>query len=650
MRKQIIVFASGHGSNLQAILDACERGQLPCRVALVVCNRKRAQALNRAKLHHIRSLYVPYIRRHYGDREVYEAYVLTNMHQLQPHYDLIVLAGWMHVFGSTFLARVRAPVINLHPALPGTFPGLHAIERTFEAHQAGRVVCGGLMIHHVVPQVDAGTVLGTTRISILAKDTVDSYRQRIQSAEKPLLLHVMTNLLSNPQKLSLFKYTWLGTYSSIHRYEGKVRSVWDVGYGVLAFVASNRQSAFDRHLCDIPDKGALLTAMSAWWFERTRHIIPNHYRWHEGAVMMGDKLNPIKVEVVVRGYITGSTKTSIWPMYERGERVLYGITFPEGLKKNQKLNAPIITPTTKDEVDEPLTEEDILQRQLMTLQEWATVKRTALALFKFGQEIAEQRGLILVDTKYEFGRDVHGRIVLMDEVHTVDSSRFWFKATYAEKFTKGEAPQSFDKDVVRRYVRETLKLDPYNDTIPDIPSTLIYEARSAYLKFYQMLTGTPFTVPDGKSKVIEPYDRIHRYLRDHHRQRIIVVAGSTSDVEVIDDLLGKARGQGVYTEAYVASAHKQPRLVLRLLAKLTEMYQQRLKVVIIAVAGRSNALGGMLSANTSFPVINCPPFKDKTDMLVNVHSSLQNPSNVPALTVLDRGNAVLAAKRILTLG
>ncbi len=431
-------------------------------------------------------------------------------------------------------------------------------------------------------------------------------------------------------------------------YRGKVRDVYDIGFGVLAFAASNRQSAFDRHLCDIPDKGALLTAISKWWFERTRHIIPNHYLWSRDNVMIGQKLAPILVEVVVRGYITGSTKTSIWPMYARGERHMYGLDFPDGLKKNQKLDKPIITPTTKGEVDEPLSAEQILSRKLMTPAEWVTVRNAALALFKYGQAVADQRGLILVDTKYEFGRDANGRIVLMDEVHTVDSSRYWFKATYAERFAEGASPQSFDKDVVRRYVRETLKIDPYTDDIPEIPNSLIAEARQAYLQFYRMLTGSPFPVPDGKSKIVPTTGRIERYLREDHAKRMVVVAGSTSDNAFVQRLLDRARANGLYAEAYVASAHKQPRRVLQVLEQLNAR-AGRQKMVIVAVAGRSNALGGMLSANARFPVINCPPYKGYVDMLVNVNSSLQCPSGTPALLALEPGNTVLATQLILNL-
>ena len=185
--------------------------------------------------------------------------------------------------------------------------------------------------------------------------------------------------------------------------------------------------------------------------------------------------------------MTGSTSTSIWTHYQRGERIYCGIQFPDGLVKNQKLTENVITPTTKGVRDEPLTEKEIIVEGIMTIEEWMYIKEKALELFNFGQKIADEKGLILVDTKYEFGKDVYGNIILIDEIHTCDSSRYWLKDTYEERFMLGQEPEKFDKDIIRDYIIS--KCDPYKDQLPDIPDELIRKVSYAYQKFYEFLTG-----------------------------------------------------------------------------------------------------------------------------------------------------------------
>jgi phosphoribosylaminoimidazole-succinocarboxamide synthase len=203
------------------------------------------------------------------------------------------------------------------------------------------------------------------------------------------------------------------------------------------------------------------------------------------------------VEIVVRDYLTGTTATSIWPMYKAGRREIYGLRFPDGLRENQKLPATIVTPTTKafdGGHDEPLTQDEITSRRLLTHQQWRSATDLALRLFARGRAIAEQRGLILVDTKYEFGFDAAGRIVLADEIHTPDSSRYWLRGSYEHRFATGQPPESLDKDFVRRWVAE--RCDPYRDPIPEIPREVILEAARLYIGVFETITGQSFVVPE----------------------------------------------------------------------------------------------------------------------------------------------------------
>lgn len=281
------------------------------------------------------------------------------------------------------------------------------------------------------------------------------------------------------------------------RYKGKVRENYDLPDGSRIIIATDRLSAFDVILTSIPFKGQVLTQTARYWFEQTADICPNHVlAYPDPNVVVGTRLDILPVEVVVRGYLAGTTSTSILTKYKNGEREMYGIRLPEGLRDNEKLPQPIITPTSKafdGGHDEPLSGAEILAQGLLTAEQWETVSTYALALFARGQQRAAERGLILVDTKYEFGTDKDGRIVLADEIHTPDSSRYWIAGGYDEAFATGKRPQSFDKDFVRAWVTE--RCDPYKDPIPEIPADLIEQTSKVYIQAFETITGQKF-VPD----------------------------------------------------------------------------------------------------------------------------------------------------------
>jgi phosphoribosylaminoimidazole-succinocarboxamide synthase len=210
------------------------------------------------------------------------------------------------------------------------------------------------------------------------------------------------------------------------------------------------------------------------------------------------------VEIVVRDYLAGTTATSVWSMYKAGRREIYGIRFPDGLRENQKLPQTILTPTTKardGEHDEPITPAEIVARGLLSTAQWDEVSAKALALFAHGSEVAAARGLILVDTKYEFGFDADGAIILADEIHTPDSSRYWFAETYPARVAAGKPPDAFDKDVLRRWV--AARCDPYRDDIPAIPAQVIGETAAVYIDAYERITGRHYVVPPAGRSVLE---------------------------------------------------------------------------------------------------------------------------------------------------
>lgn len=287
------------------------------------------------------------------------------------------------------------------------------------------------------------------------------------------------------------------------KYQGKVRDTYDLGDKLL-LITTDRQSAFDRVLASVPFKGQVLNLTSAWWFEQTQHIIPNHVIViPDPNVTIAKKCTVFPIEFVMRGYITGTTSTSLWTQYEKGVRDYCGNQIPDGLRKNQRLAKPLITPTTKEVAhDRPISPEEIIAEGWMSAEDWKAASEAAFQLFEFGMKTAAKHGLILVDTKYEMGKDADGNIVLIDEIHTPDSSRYWLADSYEERFAKNLEPQNIDKEFLRLWFKD--HCDPYNDKeLPKAPDDLIVTLSSRYIQLFEMITGTPFHFPEQSLPVQE---------------------------------------------------------------------------------------------------------------------------------------------------
>lgn len=273
------------------------------------------------------------------------------------------------------------------------------------------------------------------------------------------------------------------------RRSGKVRESLGLPGERRLLLTTDRLSAFDVVLAAVPFKGQVLNQLSAFWFGHTADIIDNHLLdVPDPNISLVQSCTPLPVEVIVRGYITGSTRTSLWTLYAAGERQMYGYTFPEGLRKNDQLPQPIITPTTKagpGQHDERLTCAEVTERGFLDVETWEQVQQAALAIFARGQDLAQAAGFCLVDTKYEFGRTPDGRLMLIDEVHTPDSSRFW-----RSESLNADEPDPWDKEYVRLwYVAQGYRGD---GTAPTLPEYVIAEASRRYIALYEGLTQTTF--------------------------------------------------------------------------------------------------------------------------------------------------------------
>lgn len=295
-------------------------------------------------------------------------------------------------------------------------------------------------------------------------------------------------------------------------YHGKVRDVYTLENDLLVMIATDRISAFDVVLpAGIPYKGQVLNQIAAHYLDVTRDIVPN---WKiatpDPMVTIGHRCEPFKVEMVIRGYITGSA----WRAYAAGERVLCGLPLPEGMRENQRFEHPIITPTTKADEghDENISRQEIIAQGLVSKEDYEQIERYTYALFERGTQMAAEKGLILVDTKYEFGKK-DGKIYLIDEIHTPDSSRYFYAEGYQERFERGEAQKQLSKEFVRQWLIENGFQGKPGQQIPEMTEAYCDRVSERYIELYERVVGKPFEKADLSNLAERIEKNITEYLR-----------------------------------------------------------------------------------------------------------------------------------------
>lgn len=418
-------------------------------------------------------------------------------------------------------------------------------------------------------------------------------------------------------------------------HSGKVRDSFRIDDKIRMIVATDRLSSFDSVLETlIPGKGAILNSLATFWFDKTKDIIDNHLvKSIHPNISLVKEAKPIKLEMIVRAYITGSA----WRKYQEGGRELSGQKVPDGLEKNQAFPTPIVTPTTKEKSDREITEKEIIAEKWTTQKIYDQMKKISLKLFERGQKLLSERGIILVDTKYEFGL-IGNKLILIDEIHTPDSSRFWSVEDYKKNPSKVE---QIDKEFVRNYLMAN-KIDGQFPT--KLPSKIVKETQRRYNNIYTMITGKKLNNKNENAIERMKNDLIkQKYMKDGF---VAIIMGSKSDFQFCKKIKEEIEKYDIFADMRIVSAHKNGERI----SEIADEYNNSMEPgAVIAVAGRSNGLGGALSANLNIPVFNCPPFKDKIDLLTNVNSSLMMPSNTPAATVTDPKNAALISLRSLNI-
>lgn len=418
-------------------------------------------------------------------------------------------------------------------------------------------------------------------------------------------------------------------------HSGKVRESFRIDNETRMIVATDRISSFDFVLrTPVPGKGAVLNKLAAYWFENTRDIIDNHFiKLIDSNISLVKEASPIRVEMIVRGYLCGSA----WRNYAKGKRTSSGVEIPDGMKQNEQFENPIVTPTTKEKNDREISPAELIEEGWLTADLYVQMEKISLKLFQRGQEILAERGLILVDTKYEFGL-IDNKLALIDEIHTPDSSRFWLIDNYEKD---PENAVQMDKEYVRSYLLNNKINNKFSRTLPE---RIVQETTKRYRDLYEMITEEKISADDENV-----YQRIYGNLVKHKLIKdafVAIIMGSDSDLEHCREIKKAVERYKVMTDMRVVSAHKNGEDIAGIIKEYNGSIEPG---AVIAVAGRSNGLGGALAANLTLPVFNCPPFKDKVDMMVNLNSSLMMPSNTPAATVIDPQNAALIAVKSLNL-
>jgi len=424
----------------------------------------------------------------------------------------------------------------------------------------------------------------------------------------------------------------------LHR--GKVRDSYRVDDQTRLIVVSDRLSAFDSVLeTAVPHKGAVLNGLADFWFERTRHIIPNHVvKLLDANAMLVREAKPIKVEMVVRGYLTGS----MWRGYERGQRTFSGVTVADGIGKHQPFPVPILTPTTKEESDREITPDNLVSEGWVSRELYEQMAETSLRLFDLGSKWLAERGIILVDTKYEFGL-LDGELILIDEIHTPDSSRFWGSEDYARH---PERAEQMDKEYVRQWLIANKKDGAYPRALtPEVTQ----EASRRYLDIYERIVGQPLATADETATGGNVSNRLVANLVKAGLMKdawVNIVMSSPADKDHCQKIRSYFEGYGVFTQLRVCSAYQNGEEI----GRLAEVWNRSVEPgVLIAVASLSNGLGGALAANVNVPVISCPRWQDFAELMANLNSSVIMPPATPNLTVVRPDNAAQAALRALNV-
>ena len=599
------------------------------------------------------------IRQEFGTNDEFHTRIWNTISGISKGINLIMLLGWMHIVPKSFITRcleAGIEIVNLHPTLQYQLIGRDIYPKIWNMYQDGMIRETGCIVHRVSENLDRGAVIHELKLNLRSYSNFEEYKtamyggetedgEEIIGLEKECVWQALVKL--NEAFWNKKRHEIDITPNSMAagdartdglrlKHRGKVRDIYESpDYpGYLFVQTSDRISANDIVIAYLRGKGVLLNQINTFWhqlFNILQMVVSSG-----GGIMVIRKMRAIPLEIIIRRRLTGS----LWKAYsQKGQRVVNGYELKDGLSDGDLFDTPIITPTTKGTHDLPITFDEIIERGILNRKEVNEINEKATSLFLKGEAYMRQIGIEMIDTKFEFAFSNNGSLEVIDEVFTPDSSRFIVDG------------KRMDKDILRKWATDNeariLEHAERDDGCRgvELPEEVHSRLIANYSMFLAKLLGTRNKVLPNlqiENTVINSLERLDRIA--------IIIAGSKSDASHVEKIRAELAKQDIIAWVYYASAHKNTQTVIKIVSKYESAAAiEGCKVIYITVAGMSNALSGVVAANTVNPVVACPPFADKGDYQVNIHSTLQMPSDVPSACILRPDNLAAFCKRIFNL-
>lgn len=589
---------------------------------------------------------VQVIRSQFENNEDFHEFIWHSIKDLRA--DVIFLLGWMHIVPGSFISKVEGTggrIVNLHPTLQYQLIGRDIYPKIWEMYQDGMIRETGCMVHYVSKQLDRGELIYEMRLDLTKCKTFDDYHKQmygdfkdnVVGLEKQCVYNALMKLYekhskNNEEVVDISPNSFIKVNNLKLKHRGKVRDIYESTFykDYLFVLTSDRISANDIVISYLPQKGYYLNQINAFWHKLFG--ISQMVCGSNGNLMVIRKMRAIPLEIIIRRRITGS----LWKAYaQKGERIFNGYELPEGMTEGDLFEEPIITPTTKGTHDIPITFEEIVQRGILNRAEINIIREKSIGLFKMGEAYMKRIGIEMIDTKFEFAFDSYGNIELIDEIFTPDSSRFIVDGT------------RMDKDILRRWATENeamiLSHPPGNDGCRGVK--LPEEVRDKLIRNYKgFLEKLYMDKINYRCIDMDSYSDTLPEVLNKLSQFVIILAGSKSDFAHVEKIRTELAKKDIIAFVYYYSAHKNTETVISILQ--ANEYNRSSKIIYITVAGLSNALSGVVACNVSRPVLACPPFSDKADYSVNIHSTIQMPSGVPSACIIRPDNVAEFCRRI----
>ena len=612
--------------------------------------------------------FYPMVRTDFNTNDEFHTYIFNIIKTVNP--NIIILAGWMHIIPTSFIKnaeKLGIKIINLHPTLQYQLIGRDVYKKIWKMYQEGMIRETGCIVHYVSNKLDRGEVIHELKLDLTKCATFEDYHTKmygncgdsyngIEGLEKQCLWGALFKLFEKyktkeKEVLDITPATFSKVNVLVLKHRGKVRDIYEANnstgiYNDYLFVmTSDRISANDIVIAYLPQKGYLLNQINAFWHKLFG--IAQMVCGTNAELMVIRKMRAIPLEIIVRRRITGS----LWKAYsQNGLRTINGYELRDGMSDGDLFDEPIITPTTKGTHDIPITFAEIVEQGILNKCEMEIVQDKACGLFKMGEKYMKRLGIEMIDTKFEFAFDKDGNIEIIDELFTPDSSRFIVDGI------------RMDKDILRRWANENEGFILEHPVREDgcravqLPEEISKRLRLNYSSFLDKLLSNQLNIKcvdndDNNNNYFDAdyYIRNKQTIFNHAISKmvkyVVILAGSKSDSSHVEKIRAELAKVDIITFVHYSSAHKNTEDVMELLQYYEN--QHTAKIVYITCAGLSNALSGVVSANVLRPVIACPPFADKADYQVNIHSTLQMPSGVPSACILRPDNVAGFCKRIL---